>query len=492
MAQTVANDTLLRWLWLQKILTPGAKSARLLLDAFGLDIDRIYSASREDYLAIPKLDEKLIDALCGKDLTEEMKTFAYCRNYGILILTLSHADYPMRLRELASPPLVLYVRGKLPNMNSRLCISVVGTRKMTEYGSHQTYLIAHDIARAGGIIVSGMAKGVDGMAHRGCLDAGGETVAVLGCGVDRVYPPEHDGLMQEIMQHGAVISEFPPFSPPNGYHFPLRNRIISGLSQATLVTEADDKSGALITARNAVMQGRMVFSLPGKVGEKGSAGVNALLRDGANIATGAQDILKHFVGMYEGLNLTALPDPDLKSGKPSPIKRKAPHPLDRVLVNSEQKIKEGQSAISASLPRPPRKEDARAQSPVKEEARALSPAKEEAAKPSPTGQTDFAFPENAPATDDPSAQEDKVVKVPFDLDTFPDLSSLSFDVPEDPRPALSDLARKIIERIPHGEAITTDEIAGDDLPIRDVMVAMMELELSGYVTQQFGGRYLLR
>ena len=169
---------------------------------------------------------------------------------------------------------------------------------MSEYGRSNAYTLSYDMARAGAVIVSGMARGVDGVCHRGALDAGGFTVAVLGCGVNRIYPSEHKPLYEEIAKNGLIVSEYKPGTPPEGRNFPVRNRIISGLSDGTLVVEGSDHSGALLTARQAMLQGRDLFALPGKVGEKNSEGVNKLIADGARIITGASDIISVYAQRY--------------------------------------------------------------------------------------------------------------------------------------------------------------------------------------------------
>lgn len=232
----------------------------------------------------------------------------------------------------------MYYKGVLKELENKVCIAEVGTRLMTEYGSHAAYSVAYDLAKAGAIVVSGMAKGVDGMAHRGALDAGGYTVAVLGNGLDRAYPAEHLSLMEEIIKNGVVISEFKPFTKPNGYNFPLRNRIISGLSQGTVVIEAPTSSGALITADCAEEQGRDVFALPGKVGEYNSSGTNQLIKNGAKIVTCASDILLEYQTLYRNtINLNNIPSIKSRSFR-SPLDLKVAAPLPKVNTNPEKEI----------------------------------------------------------------------------------------------------------------------------------------------------------
>lgn len=299
---------LLLWMWLSLICPPGGSLGDILTGGLESDIERIYGADDETYrrIGVTRIQDR--NALADKSTVQASEILSYCKNNGIGVLCPESDAYPPRLRGIQRKPLILYFRGTLPDLEDNVCIAMVGTRHMTEYGSHAAYTLSYDMARAGAVIVSGMAKGIDGMSHRGCLDAGGRTVAVFGCGIDRVYPSEHAGLMQEIIRNGAVITEFRPFTRPEGRNFPLRNRIISGLCQGTVVVEADEKSGALITAHDALMQGRDLFAVPGKLGELNSLGTNALIRSGAKIATEAYDILAEYEPLYRHrINLTAIP-----------------------------------------------------------------------------------------------------------------------------------------------------------------------------------------
>ena len=315
MTDSIPDSHLLLWLWLSLVCAPGSSLGDMLTASFGLDIEAIYGADEERYRKAGITRTQELAALAVKSTVQASEILSYCSNNGITVLCPESSAYPPRLRSIQRKPLILYVRGKLPDLEDHVCIAMVGTRHMTEYGSHTAYTLSHDMAKAGAVIVSGMAKGIDGMSHRGCLDAGGTTVAVLGCGVDRAYPQEHAGLMQEIIRHGAVISEFRPFTPPEGRNFPIRNRIISGLCQGTVVVEADEKSGALITAKDALMQGRDLFAVPGKLGELNSLGTNGLIRSGSKIATEAFDILSEYEPLYRHrINLAAIPAFRQRSG----------------------------------------------------------------------------------------------------------------------------------------------------------------------------------
>lgn len=211
-----------------------------------------------------------------------------CKERNIKILTLSHEEYPEMLKYIPDPPLVLYVRGHIPKSNA---IAVVGSRKASGYGIETAVKLSSELALSGILVVSGMARGIDTAAHCGALNAGYETVSVLGCGVDKPYPPENRALMDRIIQSGAVISEYPPGTPPTNFHFPARNRIISGMSLGTLVVEAGIKSGSLITANCALDQGREIFAVPGDITHFNSMGTNRLIKDGAKIVLNVDDII---------------------------------------------------------------------------------------------------------------------------------------------------------------------------------------------------------
>jgi len=209
---------------------------------------------------------------------------------GATVLPITDPAYPQALREIPSPPPLLFVRGELP-MQDNPYVALVGTRKCTPYGRQVAHMLGHDLAARGVVVVSGMALGIDGEAHQGALDASGRTVAVLGCGIDITYPPQHEDLATSIAASGAIVSEFALGTEPSKYSFPQRNRIISGLSLGVVVIDAPPKSGALITAGLAADQGRTVFAVPGDITRPESRGSNLLIRDGAVLIQSAEDIL---------------------------------------------------------------------------------------------------------------------------------------------------------------------------------------------------------
>lgn len=286
------------WLGWQWLLPGGAKRIWSLLGRFG-SLGEAWAAPAGELVSRGGFSRDAVSELVRRRESlrpeEELEKLA---GRGIDYVYFYDAAYPELLRHIFDPPPGLFVRGILPAANLP-ALSVVGSRRPTPYGLAVAERLAREAAAAGVVVVSGMARGIDAAAHRGALAAGGHTIAVLGCGVDVVYPRENARLMQEIAAAGAVISEFPPGSPPEAWHFPVRNRIISGLSRATLVVEAAEKSGALITADLALEQGRDVLAVPGGINSPLSRGPNRLIKQGARLVEGAEDVL-------EELGVTAL------------------------------------------------------------------------------------------------------------------------------------------------------------------------------------------
>lgn len=292
------EQDILFWIWLSRRIGTGSKLYPVLLERFGSPYD-IYNADEEEIAAtLPELNVRVRRSLMDKNLDEAYEIAGYCRRNGYSILCFNDARYPLSYRSLTDPPLLLYYRGTLPDFQNKLCIAMVGTRKMSEYGRRIAYKIAYELAAAGVVIVSGMALGVDSVASCAALAAGGQTVAILGNGIDVAYPPEHASFKQIIEQRGLVMSEFAPGTEPRGANFPVRNRLISGLCQGTLVVEGPEGSGALITADRALSQGRDLFAVPANVGDPNASGVNRLIRDGARVVLCADDILGQYSLLY--------------------------------------------------------------------------------------------------------------------------------------------------------------------------------------------------
>lgn len=303
------------WIWLSLAFdVANAVSDKLVFD-FGGDPEAIYHASYIELKSSIGENTLALRSLLDKDLHRAERILDYCEVNNIGILTQDSRRYPPSLLSIRGKPLVLYYRGSLPDLSDKLAVAVVGTRRVSDYGSNAAYSISYDLAKRGVIVVSGMASGTDGVAHHGALDALGSTIAVLGSGIDVIYPRSNSDLYGELAIHGTIITEYPPHSRPEGWHFPQRNRIISGLSSGILVVEAAEKSGSLITAEHAKKQGRLIYAIPGKVGELTSLGTNNLIRNGAKIVTCAEDILKDFGALYKFNSAMAFERKHLRSPK---------------------------------------------------------------------------------------------------------------------------------------------------------------------------------
>lgn len=274
-------------------LTPGIgpRLRQALVDRFG-SAEAVFAAAPSDIRAVdgigPKLSRALLD---GDGCARAEEELALCREHGVRLLLAGQSGYPRPLLEIHDPPGVLFAAGELLPCDE-VAVAIVGARHATHYGLEQAERLAAGLAHAGVTIASGLARGVDAAAHRGALAAGGRTIAVLGSGLLEIYPPEHRGLADEIRRHGAVLSELPLRTKPLSGTFPQRNRLISGLTLGTIVVEASERSGALITARHAMEQGRDVFAVPGRVDSRMSRGCHRLIRDGAKLVETADDVLE--------------------------------------------------------------------------------------------------------------------------------------------------------------------------------------------------------
>ena len=282
----------------------GARTYFKLMAALG-SAEAILQASRDQLSRIEGVTESAVDAIiAGRDAIDVEAELALVEKMGAQIVTIEDADFPEHLKKVYDPPLVLYVWGDVKRDEPALAI--VGTRRPTYYGKQQAEKLAGALALRGWTIVGGMAVGIDSHAHEGALAAGGKTIAVLGSGLLRVYPPGNRALAERIAQSGAVVSEFPMTAAPDPWNFPRRNRIISGLSRGVIVVEAAAASGSLITAKWAEEQNRAVFAVPGRVDSPTSAGCHALIRDGATLIESADDVLREL-----GSPLTREPESEL-------------------------------------------------------------------------------------------------------------------------------------------------------------------------------------
>lgn len=292
-------DSLLYYIWLSLRSGAGNETASFLLSKFGSP-KAVFDADRYTLLSALPEHEGLAAALCDKDTSAAERVLEYCQRANIGIMTVDSHVYPQRLRAIHAKPIVLYYKGTFPNIDEKVAIACVGTRKCSDKGTRVAYKLGADLASAGAIVVSGMARGIDSMCARGALAEKGHTIAVLGCGIDVVYPPENEPLMKAIAQNGTVITEYAPGTPPTGKHFPVRNRIISGLCLGTVVVEADAGSGSLITADLARKQGRDVFAFPGDVDSTYHSGTNELIAEGAVMVRDARDVICEYEELWRG------------------------------------------------------------------------------------------------------------------------------------------------------------------------------------------------
>ncbi len=290
------------WIWLQSVLGE-AKKLDEILSYYG-DPKSLYESKESDRRSSKLFTRRDLERASVYTLEDSKKIIDACDENGWKIITYDDDFYPPLLKEMIDYPAVLYVWGDETALLSKVIIGMVGTRKSTEYGLRVAESLAGSLSEAGCVIVSGGAVGIDKASHRGAVMAGGKTIAVLGNGLGCRYLAENEKMREVISKNGAVISEYPPFTPPSKRTFPVRNRIISGLSLGTVVIEAGEKSGSLITAGCALEQGRDVFAIPGDIMSPGFLGTNALIRDGAKPVFTAMDVLESYCGLYgEYLNI---------------------------------------------------------------------------------------------------------------------------------------------------------------------------------------------
>ena len=295
-------DKLIYWVWLSQRVSPNNLCIRQLIKEVP-DPEIIYNMNEEHLLVLPYLNKVSILKLLDKDLEETKKIIEKCENNNYNIICYSDEYYPERLRNIPDFPIVLYHRGDKFLFDELLCISVVGTREPSGYGIKMAKQIARELAYNNALVISGMALGIDASAHLGAMSVDKPTVAVLGSGIDDPTPKTNKKLYEYMLYNGCVISEYPPGARIYRSNYAVRNRIISGLSLGTVVVEAEEISGSLITARNALNQGRDVFAVPNLADNKKGDGTNNLLREGAILVTSAKDILEEYKGMFGSIDI---------------------------------------------------------------------------------------------------------------------------------------------------------------------------------------------
>ena len=422
----------------------------------------LFSAG-EDVINDLPCDDRLKRALCDKNLEESHRIQRYCQTNGIGIIFWQDDDYPLTLRVIPDPPMLLYCKGRLPDVNRKLCVGVVGTRSMSEYGKKMAYKIGYELSAVGAVVISGMALGVDAVAAAGAIAADGCTVAVLGCGIDVVYPVSHKTLMDEIVRHGAVLTEYPPATRPLRHHFPQRNRLISGLSQGVVVVEAGKNSGALLTAREAGVQGREIFAVPGNVGEPLTWGPNQLIAEGAGVVLKARDILDNYSFLYrDSLQMSYLPFAEMKSDPDDSVLRRL-----SVYVKVADAAEAPPTVWKKTTPNPeytpPKAESYSKQrkNPPPSESKQTSPPPE---------------PKRTPPSPEPKPKTPKSEPRTGDLSEKILLS-------------LTNTQRQIFETLPLDHAVPVDYFVKSGFTMSEIMSAMTMLEIKGLVISLPGGLY---
>ena len=418
---------LIHWIWLATRPNMNDREKLSVLQHFR-DPEDVFYADKEAYREVEGLSKSAVKALQDKDLHPAGDILRKCSSKEIQICAYTDANYPSRLRNIPDPPLVLYYKGRIPNLDSAPVIAIVGTRKASLYGIQIARKISAQIARCGGIVVSGMASGVDGAAVAGAISAGGVSVGILGNGADVVYPKSNRSLFLDTQRYGCLISEFPPETPPYGWNFPKRNRVISGISDGVLVVEAPVRSGALITARNAAEQGRDVFVVPGNVDMPTCEGSNALLREGAIAVSKGWDVVSEYLHLYPE---TIHPD------KRTVAAEFAPEPM----------LTENAFADKNDL--------------------------KVAQKP-------------ASLTKKPSSDKKKE-KIPID-----NRQQQPYDDIRDALPPLTQEEETIVSLLKDGELLVDDVIAGAQLPAGTVLSTLTLLEVKGVVARRPGNRVALK
>ena len=437
------DENTLYWIWLSERCGIASKDFGKLMAKYDNPFD-IYRLDDDEVEMLEGISPALKVRLTDKELESSYSILKYCKQKRVDIIGYSDKRYPSRLKNIEDPPVLLYVLGRLPDLDNRLCVGMVGTRKMSEYGRESAYRISYELSAANAVIVSGMALGVDGVSACGALASGGTTVAVLGCGISVIYPKEHKTLMDAISRHGAVITEYPPFERPNGYNFPKRNRIISGLCQGVLVVEGAVGSGALITAKLALSQGRELFALPGKINESNSDGPNELIKNGALVALSADDIIMHYDFLYHDC-----------------INYKGLRKSKNETVNTEAALKKyGVGGIYS-------KDTAYKQ-----------PSSPRAESENDGGKTNHII-KNAKSdirfADTEKTEQKEEIK--------PDCSANLLE-------SLDETTRKVFEAMPLDRAVTVDSLPIDGADIGQIITAFTLLEVSGLIQSLPGGMYL--
>ena len=449
----------LYYIWLSNTFRAGSPVPKLLLTHFK-SIEEIYNAEKSDYEAL-SLSAGDILKLSNKDLSQARNYLKFCKDNNIGLLCFDEPYYPERLKLIDNPPALFYYKGRLKGLDDFPCITMVGTRSCSERGFRLAYETAYDASSKGAVIVNGLALGIDGACIAGALDANGYAVGILGCGIDKIYPSGNQTLFDRLSASGLILTEFSPFTPPEGRNFPIRNRVLSGLSIATCVFEADaSKSGAMITAEHAVNQGRRIFAVPGKPYDKSYSGPLELIKNGATVFTEADDILTEYsMSFPHRINI---------ENRNSPSQDK----LDKLVAQYFKKGADPDEPVN------------RRYVPAQKTASALS-------ETTPAGITVEG--KNNKHTEVPTAKKElKTVNAP----SFSVTDGQSNAMPQTQGYGMShDLStlsveeRKVYDTILNAGTATADEISACGIKIEQVLSILTLLEIYGHIQSLPGGRY---
>ncbi len=451
------DNRILHYMWLSNALYAGSASVKLLFSIFG-DIDKIFEAEADDYRKAGISPDE-VRRLSNKDLTLVETQYNYCVRERIGFLCYDDPYYPERLKIINNPPCMFYYRGRLNLIDDYPCFAFVGTRKCSVDGFRLAYKTAYTAASRGAVIVNGLADGIDGACIAAALDANEYAIGILGCGIDRIYPEKNRELFYRLSASGLILTEFPPFTEPKGSNFPVRNRVISGLCLATAIFEANaDRSGAMITARHALEQGRGLFAVPGNPEDSRYSGALELIKDGAGILTEADDILSEYALMFpHRINMRHVP-----SIPEEHLKKHIENCFDKPdgKKSAEKTVKDTSKKTAKRTLETPDNKTTFNKEPVKV-----------SDKNTPGGNT--AFVENKPDKADTNLNSRKKSA------PIVDLSLLSVTEKQ-----IADLFAQLKE-------LSADDIAAKGFKIDDVLSSITLLEVYGYIHGVPGGRYRL-
>ena len=458
------NKNKVYWVWLSLICGPSSRKAVRILRRFG-DAVSVFKADASELLSSGALSEKehVYRNILAHDTAEAEDIVSWCSENGVDVITPEDDDYPSNLYSLRDAPLALYCVGRLPDFDKVCSVAVVGSRRMSEYGRANSFRFGYGLAKGGAVVVSGLALGVDGMSMASAAAAGGICVGVLGSGIDTVYPKEHAALYKAVVKNGAIVTEYPPGSRPSRGAFPQRNRIISGLSQGTLVVEASADSGSLITARHAIYQGKDLFAVPGAVGSPLSEGTNALIKECAFAVTDPADILERYEYVYpHSIDVSSMK----KSLAPVDIASSA----ERTLIKYGVTTEDDRHNVYSVRPAPFSLEG----SPV------VRTGKNEAGDPDPF------LPEydGGKRPDVLSASSKKAKKKEKGFDKAPsEPKRVDFEL-------LNENDKKVYNAMIPDTPMIPEELIADGITIADVMASLTMLEISGAVEAGAGGYFM--